>query len=105
MLCRIVRKGGNGSLLWPESCSSIEEVPYDLVRAIEHAFRILDWHENLPKEEIPPSWMWAVEHEIEEWFAEVDRKREEQRGASSSGDELPVGGMMTNELADEIRGR
>jgi hypothetical protein len=105
MLCKVVRKSGNGSLLWPEGCETIEEVPYDLVKAIEHAFRILDWHENLPKEEIPPVWMWAVGHEIEYWFEEIERKREEEANARSSGDKVPEVGMMSNELADQIRNR
>lgn len=101
----MARKGGNGSLLWPKGCSSIEEVPYDLMKAVEHAYRILDWHENLPAEEIPPSWMWPVAHEIDDWFEEVERKREDQQNAARSGDTLPETGMMSNELADQIRSR
>lgn len=57
-------------------------------------------------EEVPPEWMWTLDHELELWFEEVERKREEKFGRGSSGDddELP-GEMMRNELADEIRGR
>lgn len=73
--------------------------------AVEHAFRILDWHENLPAEDIPPSWMWPVSHEIEYWFEEIERKREDEKNAARTGDEMPKVGMMSNALADEIRGR
>lgn len=82
----------------------MEEVPIDLIRAVEHAFKVLDWHENLMKEEIPPEWMWPVDHELEMWFEEVERKREAKFG-NGAGDDDDPSGMMHNELADEIRGR
>lgn len=70
--------------------------------AIEHAHRILDWHENLPGDEIPPSWMWAFEEELEIWFDEVEAKRKEKYGDSSSKDESVP--MMNNELSKGRRG-
>lgn len=105
-MCRTARKGGNASLLWPEGCSSIEEVPIDLIRSVNHAFKILDWFENLMKEEIPPEWMWPIDHELELWFEEVERKRDERYPShgDSSGDESG-GHMMVNELAKDLRGR
>lgn len=60
---------------------------------------ILTWHENLPKDEIPPRWMWGLDHELERWWAEVDQKRDEKYG---SGDkEAP--NMMRNTLAPSRR--
>lgn len=66
--------------------------------AIEHANRILDWQEHLSTDEIPPSWMWIFEGELEIWFDEVDAKRKEKHGDgdSSSDETVP---MMSNELA------
>lgn len=52
------------------------------------------------KDEMPPAWMWHLDDELELWFEEVDRKREEKYGgASEERDEVP---MMRNEMA---RGR
>lgn len=78
---------GNGSLLWPEGCASLEEIPEDLSRAIEQANRICDWQENLMPEEVPPSWMWHLDHELKDWFEEVEFKRKEQRKNPSGADD------------------
>lgn len=69
--------------------------------AIEHANRILDWQENLLEDEMPPEWMWHLDHELEPWFDEVERKREERYGARDDDRDERVP-MMDNELA---RGR
>lgn len=70
--------------------------------AIEHAHRILDWQENLIKDEMPPRWMWPFEDELEIWFEEVERKREERYGGKGgSDDSVP---MMSNELSKGRRG-
>lgn len=66
--------------------------------AIEHAHRICDWHENLPSDEIPPSWMWPHESELEIWFQAVEDKREENRPSGGSDKSVP---MMQNELVAE----
>lgn len=70
--------------------------------AIQQANRILDWHENLMGEELPPEWMWHLEHELEAWFEEVDRKRKERFGSrddDDDGDEpKQVVPLMQNEL-------
>lgn len=68
--------------------------------AIEHAHRILDWHETLSKDELPPRWMWPFEDELKIWFEEVDEKRNEQHG-DSGGEAVP---MMANELTRGRRG-
>lgn len=57
------------------------------------------------KDEIPPRWMWTVDHDLDIWFEEVERKREEKFGTGGSSDDEPAGPMMRNELADEIRGK
>lgn len=102
MLCRAARKSGNGSLLWPEGCESIEEVPVEVIQAVEHAFKILDWYENMTKDEVPPRWMWTVDHELDLWFEEVERQREEKYGGRSEDESA---GMMSNELAEQLKRR
>lgn len=76
-------------------------MPFDLLQAIEHANRVLDWTENLSSDELPPAWMWPFDEELRLWFEEVERKREEKFGTGESGDESD---MQTNELAAGRRG-
>jgi hypothetical protein len=64
--------------------------------AIEHAYRILGWQENLVKDEMPPPWMWPHEEELEKWFDEVEASRKDKWGGSDAEDGGP---MMGNELA------
>lgn len=73
-------------------------MPLDLVRAIAHANKILDWHENLKTEDIPPEWMWPFDKELKEWFDEI--KREQANPEPANADTTVP--MMQNELA---RGR
>lgn len=76
-------------------------MPADLVVAVQHAYRILSWQENLTDEEIPPEWMWPLEWELERWFDEVKFKREERYGRTDRGD--TVAPMMANEYAQGRR--
>lgn len=70
--------------------------------AIAHANSILDWEANLPSDEMPPPWMWHLDAEIEEWFIEVKRARDEKYGTGS--EDTPETVPMTgNDLADERR--
>lgn len=69
--------------------------------AIQQASRILDWQENLPSDETPPEWMWTLDHELEAWFDEVDRKRKERFGIEDDDREAPQ--MMQNEFAKNRR--
>ena len=62
--------------------------------AIEHANRVLDWHENLGPDDLPPEWMWHLPEELETHFAEVKRRRDEKSSGDSSGDETVP--MMKN---------
>ena len=61
---------------------------------------ILDWLENLPKEDRPPQWMWHLDEKLIEWFEEVDRKREARFG-SNGGREMPE--MEQSELTKGLR--
>lgn len=79
----------------------IEEVPADLMLAIEHAHRIISWRENLMEDEMPPAWMWHLEKELDSWFKEVEEKRK-NRSNSSSDDSGSSGGIQ-NELTKGMR--
>lgn len=72
----------------------MEEVSWDLALAISHAFSILSWHENRPKDKIPPKWMWPHDGELEKFFKRVDNE-----DSSEDSDE----GSLTNEYADRFR--
>lgn len=62
--------------------------------AIDHAQRILDWQENLASEDMPPQWMWPLDHELIAWFDDVRRRHEARHGAPR--DEVD---MTSNDLA------
>lgn len=62
--------------------------------AIEHAHTILSWQANLPDKDIPPLWMWHLDHELEDWFEDLNASRNGS-GDSSDDDEAP---MMRNAL-------
>jgi hypothetical protein len=69
------------------------------VSAVSHANLILSWQENLLDGEMPPQWMWHLDHELRVWFERIDEKRKERfggTGGDDSDDEHPD--MMTNSL-------
>ena len=59
-------------------------IPTDLFNAIEQAFRILSWQENLSKDEMPPEWTWNLDWEIEAWFKKIKIERDKKWGTNSS---------------------
>lgn len=61
-------------------------VPNDLFTAFEHSLRILSWQE-LPEDESPPSWMWHLDWEIEDWFIKVKNDRKAKYGISGDDQE------------------
>lgn len=72
--------------------------------ALSQAHKILDWFENLSGDEIPPEWMWPFDDELEVHFQEVEARRNEKYGVTSSGGDVDGGPMMANELAQGMRG-
>lgn len=78
-------------------------MPHELVMAIEHSHRILDWQDNLVSEEIPPQWMWPFEEELQIWFQQVEEKRNERNGRSGDNGDTNVP-MMSNDMAKGRRG-
>lgn len=61
----------------------------------------MDWVDNLPREEMPPRWMWPFAEELEIWFEGVEEQRKEKYGNSDAGSDTESP-MMENEL---VRGR
>jgi hypothetical protein len=68
------------------------------VAAVEHAHSILNWQENLPDKDVPPQWMWHLDHELELWFDALKTSRGSSGDTSDDG-EAP---MMRNAL---VKGR
>lgn len=96
------KDGGGGQALWPRDVTSIEDLPYDLSIAIDQAYRICGWQENLQSDEMPPQWMWHLDWEIEAWFIDVQRMREEKYGMKSD-DNYDSGDREDNEYAARFK--
>lgn len=70
--------------------------------AIEQGLTILNWFENLPKDEVPPEYLWEDSEGLEWWWSAVEEKRESGDDAVSrpGGDEDDQSSSMAdNELA------
>lgn len=93
MLARAAQNG-QGVPLKPDGCEN-NDIPYDFQEAVDQAYRIISWLDNLVAKEVPPMWMWPFDRKITEWFDAVKRERD----GDSSADEPE---MMQNEFA---RGR
>lgn len=62
---------------------------------------VLNWMENRPRKEIPPRWMWHLDHELEAWFERIDEERDRSSPSNDRGDvEAP---MMKNALTAGMR--
>jgi len=79
-------------------------VPHDLLQVIQWGQTICSWQEHLSKDEMPPEWMWAVDHELEIWFERVDAERDEKYGTGRKSKDTQSP-MMDNELLVERRAR
>jgi hypothetical protein len=103
-MIRMAVSTGDGSVLWPQGVTSIQECPNDLVMAVAHANYIISTSEQLMEGEHPPHWMWAFADELQAHFERIKRKRDEKFGrGSSSDDEEPPEGWSQNELARNLR--
>lgn len=78
-MASVAKDIGSGTDMIPEGLD-LNTIPNDLFIAIEHALRILNWQENLTKDECPPRWMWTLDWEIEEWFKKIQIERDRKYG-------------------------
>lgn len=92
-----------GHLAWPKGCTSIEDVPWDVLNVINHAHTVLQWQENLSSEEMPPEWMWAFNDDIKEWLEDVTRARKD--GQDFVRDDRTQVPMTENEHASRFKNK
>ena len=74
--------------------------------AIEQGLTILAWHENLQKEDVPPEHLWEDAEGLEQWWKDVEARREDGvatsrgRGSSDDSDDADQGReMVENDYA------
>jgi hypothetical protein len=101
-MARTAKLAGSGAVMLPKEMTSMEEIPWDLSYAIEHAIKVCSWQENLVGDEMPPMWMWPFDDELEIWFDRVDRERKEKYGGGESDTREKVP-LMDNELSARFR--
>lgn len=65
----------------------MEDVPWYLNVAIEHALTILSWYENLPEDERPPEHIWEDNEGLELWWKSVAAKQQDGMPTSRGMDE------------------
>lgn len=100
---RAAQKAGDFRSLYPKGAERIEDVPWFLMVAIEHALTIISWHENLPSDEQPPEYLWEDSEGLEWWWATVEDKRNDgvstSRGPTDQAHDDPEGQLTENEYA------
>lgn len=81
-------------------------MPAEFNAVVNWAMLIVLWQENLPEDEMPPRWMWALDDELNDYFEKLKeaRKRKFGIGDDDQDDVETSGPMLKNELA-ENRGR
>lgn len=68
------------------------------------------WFENLPKEDIPPEYLWEDVEGLEQWFKSVEAKREDGMptvsggGSSDEADGEDPQVMVQNDVATFLKG-
>jgi hypothetical protein len=73
------------------------------LEVVDHANTVLSWFENRPSKDVPPRWMWHLNHELEAWFDRLDADQQRDSSSPSGGrdEEAP---MMQNALTAGLRG-
>lgn len=84
---------------------TINDCPWDLVVAVNQALMVISWFENLPKDEQPPRHIWWSDKLLDEWFRDVQDRREERYGSKkrTSYEEATDVPMVENEFAASLR--
>jgi hypothetical protein len=99
---RLARDMGTVRELFPEGVGHLLDLPYVLFDAIQRALMILGWHENLLEEEQPPRRIWADNERLNEWFADVKRKRKQEADDTSRGLNRKIDDPVQNQGALEL---
>ncbi len=67
---------------------------------------VLSWYENLPKDEVPPEYLWEDSQGLEQWWAAIEDKRSDGMPTSRGRIDVPDGddgdqppGMAENDYA------
>jgi hypothetical protein len=94
---RIARDLGDVSALLPEGVRSLADAPYPVHDAIVAALHFLKY-EELPKDEQPPKRIWFDGEAMQQWVANVERRRKEKY----SGKDEPSGPTEENDAADDL---
>lgn len=75
--------------------------------ATNAGLQVLSWFENLPRDEQPPRHIWWSGDLLDEWFEDVEERRNAKYGQSGrkrtswdEGTEVP---LVENELAQQYR--
>jgi hypothetical protein len=79
-------------------------VAWFLQVAIEQALLILNWHENLPPEEIPPQYLWEDPEGQEQWRQQLQTRKEYAASTGRSLSDVGDEELVSNDLAREFRG-
>lgn len=95
---RLARDFGTIRELFPDWVVDVRDLPYPLFDAIRQAETVLSWEENLPEDEMPPKRIWDEPEALQEWFAEVKRKRDRQ----AKGEDKDIEDPVDNEAAKAL---
>lgn len=82
-MARVSLDTGSGAMLWPSGTSSVDEIPSELLEAIQHATMLISLQRNMKREDIPPAWMWPFSDEMKIWFDELDAARKNKDGGDN----------------------
>lgn len=92
---RIARDCGDISSLFPPGVTRLCDLPHTLHRAIRMALYFLSFDNIIEKEDKPPKRIWLDGEKMEEWWRQVEARRE-------SPDGREVSKMPQNELLKEM---
>lgn len=86
---RLARDFGDVAQLLPDGIADLRDAPHHIFDAIARGNSILRFFE-LPDDERPPRRIWLDDERLEEWFAEVNRKRSARAEGRDKEIEDPV---------------
>lgn len=100
---RAAQKAGDLKVLYPHHAERIDDIPWYLQVAVEQALNILTWYENLPKEDMPPEYLWEDSEGLEMWWRTVEDRREDgistSRGTADHAENDQPREMVENDVA------